>query len=186
MLWSTIRPVAPALGNITENDITFDSPVDLTGNKPQLSLFLFQVTENPFTKNQDLLAGSTPGVLRFPPLALTLFYVVTPFARNREIEHLLLGRVMQAFYDHAVLDTSAFADPGWSVPSELHIALASLSLEDLNRIWMALNQSKGYKLSVAYHVTPVPIDSGRELERERVVFKETHYRNFDRVRGAKP
>lgn len=178
MLWGALQPVAPTLGNIAENDITFNAPVDLTGTKPQLSVFLYQITENPYTKNRELLSGAAPGVLRYPPLELILHYLVTPYATNRDIEHLLMGRVMQACYDQAVLDTSAFADPGWSVPPELHISLASTSLEDLTRIWSAFYQSKGYKLSVAYEVVPVPIDSVRELRRERVLFKETHYRQL--------
>lgn len=181
MLWKTLEPEAAALGNITENNITFNSPVDLTGANAQLAVFLYQVTENPHIRNRELLPGPMANTLRIPPLALTLHYLVTPFAANRDTEHLMLGRVMQAFYDRAVLDTSAFADPTWSVPEELHVALTSISLEDLTRIWGAFNQNKGYKLSVAYQVTPVPIDSTRQLQRERVVYTESHYQNLARL-----
>ncbi len=175
LLWTRIPPaVAATVGITSETDIT-SSPPPAQAAATQLSLFLYQVTENPYLKNRPMLPNGDPRVLRVAPLSLTLHYLMTPVATTVSTEHLLLGIAMQIMYDHAVLETSAIPGVTWTAPDELHIVLDPIPLEDLTKIWEALNQQRAYKLSVVYKVTPVLIDSTRTVRTERVVQKETSY-----------
>ena len=65
-------------------DVSLKSPADETVSpsmKPKVNLFLFRVGENPFAKNQDW-QPVTPDTLRYPPLALNLTYVLTPYGED--------------------------------------------------------------------------------------------------------
>jgi hypothetical protein len=44
------------------------------------------------------------------------------------------------------------------------VTLETLSLEELTRVWTALNSETGYQLSVSYEVQIVEIDSAIEAE----------------------
>ena len=150
---------------ISEGQITLSSPEETDLGK--LSLFLYQVTENAYIKNQEMqMVNSTK--LEYPPLSLSLFYLVTPHTENREKDHRILGKVMQIFYDNSILRGSVLQ--GSLAGEELRLILNPLSMEELNKIWNVM--SKSYKLSVCYEVTPVRIESMREREVKRVTERE--------------
>lgn len=130
----------------------------------RLSLWLYQVTENEFLKNQSPLRGDELQVSHYPPLALNFFYLVTPFATSGEGDHMLLGKTMQVLYDNSKL---LIRDPMNGIGSELRIILCNLSLEQLTRIWEALQQP--YRLSVCYEVRVSRVDSKRTTTATRVV-----------------
>jgi hypothetical protein len=158
-----------------EGNISFNSPADMPppGNQPLLSLFLYQMTENIHMRNRNL-AAPDPERLVFPPVILDLYYLLTPFAKERDEEFDILEKVVRAFYDHAVLRGSnlkgMLLDSG---NEELRIVPNPLSLEDLNHLWSTF--SKPFKTSLGYLVTPVRIPSTRELETRRVIRKEDRY-----------
>lgn len=131
-----------------------------------LSMWLYQVTENEFVKNQPMLRGSQPSEQRFPPLALNLYYLLTPFhpTPEKDKDHLLLGKVMQILYDNAIVRLAPNAD---AVAEELRVVFCRLSLEELTRIWEAL--SEPYRLSVCYNVRVSHIDSERTTSAQRVI-----------------
>lgn len=130
----------------------------------RLSLWLYQVNENEFIKNRPLRRasngngnGSPSGAsLQFPPLALNLHYLLTPFGQSGQADHLILGKTMQLMYDNAVL---LVRDPADGIIEELRIILCPLKLEELTRIWESLREP--YRLSVCYQVKVTQIDSER-------------------------
>ncbi len=158
------------------DEVLFESPADMTvptGNKGNLSLFLYQVMENIHLRNRNLEARG-PERLGHSPVILDLHYLATPYAKNREGEFDLLEKVVRTFYDHATLRGSVLK--GMLLDSgneELRVEPHYLSLEELNHLWSTF--TKPLKPSIAYIVTPVRIPSTRELGTQRVVHKEDRY-----------
>ena len=111
---------------------------------------------------------------KFPPLALNLFYLVTPFAPQGEpeSEHLLLGATMQVLYDNSILFLRD-ETPGEEIAEEVRVILSRLSLEELTRIWEALREP--YRLSVCYEVRVTRIDSRRLPDGARVIDRAAQF-----------
>src|SRR5437016_1078590 len=64
----------------TDKSIVFLHPTATSRNTAnRLSIWLYQVTENEFVKNQPMQQTADPSLSRYPPLALNLFYLITPF-----------------------------------------------------------------------------------------------------------
>jgi len=158
--------------------LTLKSPKELKDdhedNKIQVSLFLYQILENPHLRNQE---PERDDDLRFrpPPLALDLFYLITAYGKDKEDEHRLLGKVMQIFHDHAML-SGAVLKGGLGGPGvEIKILSNPISLNDLTQLWSAF-PDVAYRLSVSYLVTPIIIDSTpREVGAQRVLSREYEY-----------
>jgi hypothetical protein len=143
-------------------DVSLKSPADekvTTSMKPKVNLFLFRVSENPFAKNQDW-QPVTPDTLRYPPLALNLSYVLTPYAENKLDELRVFGEAMRVLYENSILPTEALRGGLENTAEELKVDLCHLTLEQLTQVWSALGQP--YRLSVCYEVRMVFIDSAAE------------------------
>lgn len=142
-----------------ENTILFDSPADIEDTTiPKLSMFLYQIVENGHLRNVE---PKSTGIdqTRYPPLALDLYYIFTPFANNRETEVIILERIMQIFYDNAVIKGEMLAlSLKESGNDEIRIIPNNLSFEELNKLWERF-PNKNFKLSVSYILTPVKIPS---------------------------
>lgn len=151
-----------------ENSITFDSPAIIeSATVPKISLFLYQIVENSAMRNDPSEAiGETS--LKVAPLRVDLLYLVTPYAASRETEFILLEKILQVFYDHAVMNESNFegnlATQGNHV---LRITPMNHPVEDLNKLWERF-PGKPYKTSLAYMVSPVRIPSARTIDFTRV------------------
>lgn len=152
-----------------EETIDIESGSKLLG---KANLFLFRVTENPFAKNQDWQPVGTSNLL-YPPLALNLFYVLTPFASNKPDEYYVLGEAMRILHDNAIIKAPMLKGSLEHTDEELKVDLCQLSIEDLTRIWNALNRP--YRLSVCYEVRIVLIDSLIERSVRRVIEKVEMY-----------
>lgn len=142
-----------------ERDIVFDPPPDANSGPPGLSIFLYHIEPDNHLRNQRQLTPSPDGI-RYPPLALQLNYLITPLDSAQEQNHLLLGRILQFFHDNPMLNAingSALDDSFGGNSSEMRVIIETLSLEELSRVWHALNTA--YQLSVAYKVRVVALDS---------------------------
>ncbi|HLB71680.1 MAG: DUF4255 domain-containing protein [Candidatus Methanoperedens sp.] len=147
------------------------SPGEIEANdNVRLSLFLYQVRENAHLRNQEM-QQIDPSHLKYPPLPLELYYMLTAHPstgipdrteRTKE-EHGILGKAMQILYDNTMLTISDY---------ELRITLNTMSLDDMTKIWTTF-QGKSFRPSACYLVTPVKIDSMREMSVKRVERKET-------------
>lgn len=178
LLWSRMQPdggiVSAILGD--EAKISFE-PItkllkDSEADQPCLSLFLYHVTENSDMKNRPL-ERLDDRFLRYPPLCLNLSYLITPLTSNGDNDHKLLGKTMQILYDNAVVKGSALEGSLQNTAEELRIALHSMTLEEISKLWGAL--SRPYHLSVAYEVKVIYIDSLRETEGKQVQRKRIEY-----------
>lgn len=181
ILWAAFSDEGEILnivGNDKEQAIVFKNPTE-TAKKAahKLSLWLYQITENEFVKNQPMLRAangdqSAHKKAQFPPLALNLFYLVTPFASREgddgRADHHLLGKTMEVLYDNA---TILVQDETEEIAEELRVIFCRLTLEELTRVWEALREP--YRLSVCYQIRVTRIDSQRQPERARVLAQRT-------------
>lgn len=161
--------------------IVMASPGEIEDNDDvRLSLFLFQVLENVHLKNQEMQIKD-PARLSFPPIALDLYYMLTSYPsgtqdvteRTRE-EHSVLGRAIQIMNDNSVLTGSVLKGSLSMNGYGLHITLTPLSLDDMTKMWTTF-PGKPFRSSICCLVTPVMIDSGREIAVQRVLSKESGY-----------
>lgn len=149
-----------------DNAFTFDSPADIdasTLTTAKVSIFLYQIVENSYLKNNDRELNNDEQ-MQYPPLFLDLYYLFTPYASERDKEHTLLERVMTAFHDHPVLKEPVLQGNlinGGN--TEIKTVSHSFSFDEINKLWERF-PNKPFKLSVAYMLTPVKVLSGKEPE----------------------
>jgi hypothetical protein len=172
LLWNSIKDDSRVNGIITsDKQISLSSPKDVVESNAseKLSMFLYYVTEFSSMKNVPLNGSNK----QYPPLYLTLHYLIVPYTQNVESDQILLGKIMQVFVDNPVLRGSilqgSLADNG----ADLRVVMDSLSVDDLNKLWTVL--STPYKLAVSYSVSPVKIEPTREEEETRVLEKRDVY-----------
>ena len=101
-----------------------------------------------------------------PPLGLNLYYIITAYGQNNNeiIGHLLLGKAMTILHDHPVFSRQeiqvAFPDSFLHEQIErVRITPQPISLDDISKLWTGFQTQ--YKLSVAYQVSVVLIESKR-------------------------
>lgn len=171
VLWQSYDadPVIRAIVG-SEDAIVFTNPTETARDSAnRLSLWLYHLTENEFLKNQppQRANGHTQ---RETPLALNLFYLLTPFAGSGQSDHLLLGLTMQTLFDNAIL---LLDRPVEGELLELRVVLCRLSLEELTRIWEALREP--YRLSICYEISVTQVDSRRRASAARVLTATNRY-----------
>jgi hypothetical protein len=130
------------------------------GQPPVLTLFLYEINEDYSLRNREgpRVLETNQGAQRYrvtrAPMPLVLRYLITAWANDRNTEHLMMGRTMQALYEHQVR-RGAELDPELDLPL-VSITLAPLSLDERSRVWWAIQQP--YRLSLNYEVRVVDID----------------------------
>jgi hypothetical protein len=134
-----------------------------TPNPPRVTLFLYDIVEEPTTRNRAKSRRVVGGELRVrkQPLGLGLHYMVTAWGGDRLSEQRMLGQVLQVLYDDAILDGTELLGSLAGTPTQLRVSLAPLRLDDRARIWFAIGQT--YRLSINYEVRLVDIDVDTEL-----------------------
>jgi hypothetical protein len=156
--------------------VTLDSPASLkSGGESQpakINLYLYQVLENSFAKNQEWTTLDS-GDQQFPPLSLDLYYLLTPYAADTVSAHRVLSQAMQVLHDHPNLAEDDLPPALRLTLDRLSLSLQPMKLEELTRIWNSLQAT--YRLSVSYRVSVVPIRSSLTVKPKRVVRKEDYY-----------
>lgn len=120
-----------------------------------INLFLYRISENAELRNQPFIRERNNS-LRYPPLFLNLHYLITPYAKTQKDIHRIMTETMRVFHDYSEQDLSI----GDKTAHQLRIVLESLSIEDIFKIWRALNRP--YRLSVSYCVQVARIESSRD------------------------
>jgi hypothetical protein len=147
-----------------------DKARDPTATVNQLNLFLYLISPSAAWRNQDMPGRMRSGEVASPPLGLNLFYLLSAYGRDNDVEtpfsHLLLGRAMSTLYDHPLLghDEIAAALPDNDLGDQIErvrITLQPLTIEDISKLWAGFQMQ--YRLSVAYEVAVVLIDSQRPV-----------------------
>jgi hypothetical protein len=149
-----------------------DLVTPVTSDPPTVTLFLYQIVEDPSVRNRVRTTRVANGDLRSlkQPLGLCLHYMVTAWGGDRHTEQRMLGRVLQILHDDAILDGLELSGVLAGTPAQLLVSLAALELEDRARVWSAIGQT--YRLSVNYEVRVVNVDA--ETETSATPVRERH------------
>lgn len=145
--------------------VALNSPQDLRNDVKQegLSVWLYRIERDDQRLNRpdELLPGN---LLKSPPLPLRLHYLMTPVtfkpagAAAPDIDQSILGRVIQAFHTKSIFSGSDFDSTLLEgTPAELHVRLETLTLDELSRVWEALENS--FTLAISYEVAVVNVDA---------------------------
>jgi hypothetical protein len=140
--------------------------------KPQINLFLYQVSRNAAWANADMPRQNLPGELSISPLPLNLYYLLTAYGNDDDASepggHEMLGKAMSIFYDHPILSPGDIKSatsgmlPDADLDAQLEhvrITLHPVSIDELSKLWTGF--ATQYRLSVAYEVGVALIESTR-------------------------
>ncbi|CAH1213474.1 hypothetical protein PAECIP111891_03976 [Paenibacillus allorhizoplanae] len=183
--YSVIADVSASLVKLLRENMTPDpipqpemiglaSPVDK--GDFYLSLYLYNVRESGNNRQTHMIARGT-NEIQFPPMVVDLSYIVTvqspaELSSRALDEHRILGRAMQVFYDHSILRGSMTVGTLAEQDEEVRIIMDPFKGESLMNMWNFSDTP--YRLSIAYTVGPVHIDSTRIRTTKRV--SETDFR----------
>lgn len=162
--YTAIRAVSESIRQLL-NDAIMEPGVNVFLQSPQemreddttgVSVWLYRVTRNEHLFNQPRPRVSATTVRR-RPLPVNLHYLITPLMSSPVDEQTLLGRILQLFNDAPVLRGGDLRDSLQGSSAEFRIFLETLTLEELTRVWGALQEP--YQTSLSYLVQLVHIDS---------------------------
>lgn len=155
----------------TTYNAVLNTPEELRANDREgVSVWLYRVVRDSERLN-DPPERVGWNQLRTPPLPLRLHYLITPITGtgqngpglgSSQAEQTLMGKVLQLFHAHPILRGTDLQADFVGADIELHMRLEPMSLEEITRVWEALEGS--YQLSVSYEVSLVNIESDQEPE----------------------
>jgi len=124
-----------------------------------LTLFLFEIVEDSSARNRPHVRQVVPPdvIIRKPPMALLLRYMIKPWSGDRITDQKIMGRVLETLYDGAIISGTKLQGQLLNTDVSLKINLAPITLEDRTRVWYSVQ--KPYRLSLTYEVRVVNIDS---------------------------
>jgi hypothetical protein len=171
---------------LTDLVVTQDSPAELKDSDnahAKINLYLYQVLENPYSKNQTYVTSpSSHDQQSYPPLAVNLYYLLTPYASDAKSAHSVLGHAMRLFHDNSIIEKVQLPAPLRLILEQLSISLCPMKLEELTRIWNSLQRP--YRLSIAYEVKILLIRSETQRTIRRVEEKQTFYSQKENVTAS--
>jgi hypothetical protein len=159
-------------------DVTIAPPdVAIPGVNRRVNLYLYQVSENGWLKNQEIPGQGHPADYGHPPLSLNLYYLMTCFggAENALDSDLgaqqILGDAMRVFHDFSIVTDTLHEGDNPAAPlildpnlvgefEKVKVTLQPATIDDFSKIWTALPQAN-FRRSVAYEVSVVQIAAQR-------------------------
>jgi Pvc16 N-terminal domain len=164
----------PLLGGAVPKVTTLPPDDERVSQNDGVNLFLYRVSANPFFSNSDWRGDkSNPNGSKRTPLALTLHYLLTAYAKKADgaamddiTAHQLLGNAMAILHEYPVLNDVHDSDFDASLDAQfapelrdsfekIKVSLMPTTMEEFSKIWTGL--SKAYRLSVIYDVSLVQI-----------------------------
>jgi hypothetical protein len=158
----------PDLADTIVTTLPMDKARSDANNPNQINLFLYQTLPNAAWRNADMPRQVRPGETAPPPLALNLYYLVTAYGRDNDIQlpfsHVLMGRAMLVLHDHPLLGTEELRaalprNDLFAQVERVRVTLQPLSVEDIFKLWSGFQTQ--YRLSAAYEASVVLIESER-------------------------
>lgn len=156
-------PAPDAIGTLV---VTLSNPEEFEDLEQEgVSIWLYLVERDAETLNLPPRRVPPDGVLS-RPLPLRLHYLVTPLVNFRtrehaaELEQLILGKILQVFHDTPRIAGSRLVNSLAGSPIELFVRLESLALDQITRVWEALDRP--YQLCTSYEISVLPIESADE------------------------
>jgi Pvc16 N-terminal domain len=138
------------------------APEQLSKSHEGVSIWLYRIIRDEQTLNYPPTRSARDRLLH-EPLPLRLHYLIVPVVDVKqrpdgpELEQNIMGAVMQVFHDHACLRGTDFQGDLAGSSDEMHVRLEALDLDQMSRMWEALEHS--FQLCTSYEVSVVPIDS---------------------------
>jgi hypothetical protein len=159
----------------------------------QVNVFLHQVTLNPALRNIGLPSTAADGktLLKNPPLALDLHYLLTAYAGQDTQAEALLGYAVQVLHQNPVLQRGQIHTALTNVPASnpiadllrfsgletqiemIKITPSTLGREELAWLWTALKAdyrpTYPFQVSVVLIVTPAAVATGLPVLKRKVM-----------------
>lgn len=141
--------------------VSLETPQEMvSAGRQGLSVWLYRVArdENRLNDPPEIrtLPSGAVDVLP-PPLPVRLHYLLTAISKTSpDTEQRILGRAMQLFHTYPIVSGSFLKAELAGTAAQLHLHLEALGIEEITRVWDALEGS--YQLSVSYEVTLARID----------------------------
>ncbi len=147
-------------------NLPLDEAYEFDQAKNQVNLFLYHVEHSAAWRNREIPGRLKNGESGNPPLGLNLYYLITAYGqdKNEIIGHLLLGKAMSILHDHPLLSRDEIrvalnASQLHDQIERVRIRPQPISLDEVSKLWTGFQSQ--YKLSVAYEVSVVLIESRR-------------------------
>jgi len=140
-------------------DVQVHDLQNIPPNPSLLTLFLYEVVEDPSARNRPRVRGIDAGAITIakPPMALLLRYMMTAWSNEQATQHQMIGRALQVFYDDAIWTGEELTGSMAGTTEALQFTLTPLTLDQKSWIWYAIQ--KPYRLSLNYEVRVVNLDS---------------------------
>lgn len=174
---SVIRDVSMSLKTLLKNNIpelnndsfiNFGSPSEIDSSTMKLSMCLYYLNHCPSMRNSEKVGYDNSNNLNYPPAYLDLYYLLTPYAKDRETELLILGRIFQLFHEHSVLEGSDLKGNLIACGNEeIKISYNNLTIQDIKQLWECF-PGKPAKVSLSYLVSPVRLPAEKTILIPRV------------------
>jgi hypothetical protein len=128
----------------------------------QVNLFLYLMTIDAAWRNMDMPDRVHPGETGFPPLPLTLHYVITAYGRIDDLHdgHHVLGKALSVLHDRPVLSPADLALPKSDLDRQVErvrLTAGTLNVDEMSRLWTTFQTQ--YRVSAAYQASVVLIES---------------------------
>jgi|SRR5580704_7408480 hypothetical protein len=172
--YEAIRGVTWTLRKLLQDNLEVAATVTLVPpdvtvtnvNGRRINLFLYLVAESPYLRNQEIPGEGSPGAYGYPPLSLSLHYLMTAYSENdtsndRDLAaQEALAAAMRVFHDFGILrQDNATLDPSLIGEFEqVKITLKPANLDEMSKVWSAMPQAN-FRCSAAYQISIVQIES---------------------------
>ena len=127
---------------------------------PTCTIFLYRVGVNSVMRNGPRVTLNNGATTR-PLLPMDLSYLITPWAKDPKDEHLMLGLILQALYDHAELGPADLSGASWSPDDSVQLVLETLTIEEHFCIWDTVDMP--YRLSLTYMARILGIEPSEQI-----------------------
>jgi hypothetical protein len=148
--------------------------------EPTITVFLYQVTQNPSMRNYDLPTRASDGTLLNKPVAaLDLHYVISAYGEENElVGQRLMGCVARVMREFPVLPADVIEEAGerpylagsdlGEAEQKVRFTPLQMDIDETSKLWGMLHQTP-YSLSMTYQASLVLIEGREEPERSRPV-----------------
>lgn len=150
------------------SDIGLASPADR--GDMNLCVHLYDVSESETYRVSGMIPDGEERQ-KFPPIHLTLSYVITAFSAGdvkfrAEEEHRIIGKVAQVLRDYPILNLETMEFGMGGGEDRIRIEMRRADLDEKVKVWSFPGLAP--KLSLFYQMGPVALDSARTKSIKRV------------------
>jgi Pvc16 N-terminal domain len=146
---------------ISSGELAADT--DETGTR--VLLYIYRITVNEHSRQAR---PPTRPHAQQASLGLDLHFLLFPWANTAQDELVTFGWAMRQLHQYPLLDASSLSpQAGWSTDEIVHIVPAELPVDEIMRIWDAIE--KPYRLSTSYVARVVRLDPDTSIDSRPVV-----------------